>query len=150
MRAMVRYLVILSALVGLAWALVAVPIGDRPLYGHLTHGRPATWWSNTKRFFTELWPKDAPPPAPVKSPRRRVADVPPKAPPVQTDKGAPRRVALLQEASRQVERPATKSAPAAKVTAPTKATEKARVDERISKTQKKALDALVANREARR
>lgn len=145
---MVRYLVILSALVGLAWLAVAVPIGDRPLYGHLTHGRPAAWWASTKRFFVELWPKDPPPPAPAKKPKRRIADVPKKAPPIQTDKGATRRVALLGEAAKQVEKPPKAPAVVAKAVA-TKPV-KARIDERISAGNKKALDALVANREARR
>lgn len=150
---MVRYLVILSALVGLAWLAVAVPIGDRPLYGHLTHGRPAAWWASTKRFFVELWPKDPPTLTPPAKPKRRIADVPKKAPPIQTDKGATRRVALLGEASKQVEKP-QKSAPvAAKPAVPRPIAAqpvKARIDERISAGNKKALDALVANREARR
>jgi hypothetical protein len=149
---MVRYLVILSAVVGLAWLAVAVPIGDRPLYGHLTHGRPAAWWASTKRFFVELWPKDAPPTKPEKKPKRRIADVPKKAPPIQTDKGATRRVALLGEAAKQVEK-APSSVVAAKPAAakPVAAKPvKARIDERISPGNKKALDALVANREARR
>jgi hypothetical protein len=139
MRSMVRYLVILSAIVGIAWLLVAVPIGDRPLFGHLTHGRPAAWWASTKRFFVELWPGEpAPKAAPKKwEKKRKVADVPPKPPAIQSDKGAARRVALLGEAAQSSSR-----APVA--------TKKARVDERISKGDKKGLDALVANREAAR
>ena len=133
---MVRYLFVLSAVVGIAWVLVAVPVGDRPLAGHLTHGRPAAWWASTKKFFTDLWP-GAPEPklAPKKwEKKRRIADAPPTPPAIQSEKGAARRVALLGEASR----------------APTAPAKKARIDERISSGDKKGLDALVANREARR
>lgn len=151
MRTLAKYVLLMSAAVGVAWASVSVEIDGRTPYGHFRAAGGGAWmeavrsgWLSARESAVAQWdawrapgaPETATPKAPAPK-RARPAPRKDTAPPkVQESKGARRRVAILQKAAEAAE------APEPRRRAPTRT----RVDAPMSKGDRAALDRVVSGR----
>lgn len=141
--ALLRYFVIAVAILGLAWASVTVKIGDKTAAAHVRE-RGRGWLAE---LTAEDPPKKPAPKKATKAPSRRavakkkapakkdsrpVREVPPEE--LQAEPEAAERVNMLAEAARRADRRIAEK----KKPEPT----------RITADQKKALDALLSNRQS--
>ena len=133
MVALLRYLLITSTLVGIAWACFAVRVGDRTVFGHLRAMTDTHAGSLIARIRDEIDEQTkstkAKPPAAKAKPKSRPAD---------------RRVARLDAASKAV-----KGRKRHRRAKPAATKRKTRIDERISPKEETALDELLDARIAR-
>lgn len=150
MHPLAKYVLFSSAAVGLAWAAVTVDVGGRTPYGHVLAAGGDTWlasaqsawrsaWSGVGRSFDGLTGDDdgKAAKAPARNNRRPAPAKPaPAAPTVQEDSGARQRVALLRDAQKKAAAPAGRAQPA----------EKTKLDAPMTKSDRAALDRLVAGR----
>ncbi|MCA9552551.1 MAG: hypothetical protein KC933_21135 [Myxococcales bacterium] len=150
MHPLAKYVLFSSAAVGLAWAAVTVDVGGRTPYGHVLAMGGDTWVRGVQSAWNTAWAdvgkrlngitggdddeKEAK--APARNNRRPAPARPsPAAPAVQEGSGARQRVALLRDAQKKAA-PEKKTAPAAKT----------KVDAPMTKSDRAALDRLVAGR----
>lgn len=140
MRALLRYLILTGAIVCLGWASIAIDVDGRSLASHIRE-RGTAWLAELSEA-REAKKDKATPKTKSKKTKKAVAtkkkpakkrperEIPPTE--LQSEEGAKRRVALLAEAAKQA-----------------KSAEKPRSHAtRVTPEQKKALDALLTNRQS--
>ena len=138
MRALARYLVVTGILLGLGWAAFAIDVDGRSIATH-AQKRAAAWWAAHRARVAESPAKKAGEKKRMKRKARAKAaakkkrperEIPPTE--LQSEPGAKRRVTMLAEAAKRAK---TAEKQLARPT-------------RVTPEQKKALDALLTNRQS--